>query len=159
MIITDPALIDALALADAGYRDKAVKRLTDLAFAGRPTAASALATLYEPWNGADADAAQVVDWYATAAHMGAAGGAAVGGPIGAVAVPAVAYGARRGAEAMTRGNAAMAEAAVRSGSTPAGAALPSQSLVGAGQGVAGYLGGPANPLTITVRPRPKAQLR
>ena len=50
--------------------------------------------------------------------VGVGGGAAVGGPIGAVAVPLAGYGAQRAAQSMTQGRAALARAITAQGKTP-----------------------------------------
>ena len=49
---------------------------------------------------------------------GAGGGAMVGGPLGAVAVPLLGYGAGRAAQSMTQGRAALARAITAQGRTP-----------------------------------------
>ena len=73
---------------------------------------------------------------------GVAAGGAAGGVPGAIAVPATAEAARRGAEALTRGSAELAEAAVLSGATPPGVNIPA-GLSGAITGLSGFAGGEA----------------
>ena len=57
---------------------------------------------------------------------GIGAGAYVGGPVGAVAVPALAYGAQKAAKAGTQNRAAMARATVARGETPKQATVPKQ---------------------------------
>ena len=58
--------------------------------------------------------------------VGTGAGAAVGGPIGAVAVPLAGYGAQRAATAMTKNRADLARAITARGETPQQATVPKQ---------------------------------